>query len=48
VIGLDLETFKQKGTLESPHFSRPAEVSSFARIGQRESTSGDPARRRLE
>jgi DNA-binding beta-propeller fold protein YncE len=42
VIVLDLETFTQKGTIESEYFSRPAEVRGFARIGKRESTSGDP------
>ncbi len=42
LIVLDLVTFTQKGKIESPYFSRPSEVRSFARIGQRESTSGDP------
>ena len=42
VVILDLETFKQKGKIESEYFSRPPEVRSFARIGQRESTSADP------
>ncbi len=42
VIILDLETFKQKGAIESEYFSRPREVRSFARIGRRESTSADP------
>lgn len=42
VIVMDLVTFKQKGTIESPYFSRPLEVRSFARVGKRESTSSDP------
>jgi sugar lactone lactonase YvrE len=42
VIVFDLETFTQKGTIESEYFSRPLEVRTFARIGRRESTSGDP------
>jgi DNA-binding beta-propeller fold protein YncE len=42
VVILDLETFKEKGKIESGYFSRPPEVRGFARIGRRESTSGDP------
>ena len=42
VIILDLETFTQRGTIESEYFSRPSEVRGFARIGRRESTSSDP------
>jgi YVTN family beta-propeller protein len=42
VLILDLMTFKQKGVIESEHFSRPKEVRSFARIGKRESSSADP------
>jgi DNA-binding beta-propeller fold protein YncE len=42
VIILDLDTFTQKGTIESSEFSRPAETRSFARVGRRESTSADP------
>jgi DNA-binding beta-propeller fold protein YncE len=42
VIILDLDTFKQRGAIQSPHFSRPLEVRSFARIGRRESSSSDP------
>lgn len=42
VVILDLETFKQKGAIESPYFSRPLEVRSFARIGKRETSSADP------
>ena len=42
VIVLDLATFKQRGTIQSDYFSRPLEVRSFARIGNRESTSSDP------
>lgn len=42
VIILDLATFKQRGAIRSDYFSRPLEVRSFARIGNRESTSSDP------
>jgi YVTN family beta-propeller protein len=42
VLVLDLTTFKQKGVIESPYFSRPKEVRSFVRIGKRETTSSDP------
>ncbi len=42
VVILDLETFAQRGVIESEHFSRPSEVRGFARIGRRESTSSDP------
>src|SRR3954466_757294 len=42
VLILDLATFTQKGVIESPYFSRPAEVRSFVRIGKRETTSSDP------
>jgi YVTN family beta-propeller protein len=42
VLILDLTTFTQKGVIESPHFSRPKEVRTFARIGKRETTSSDP------
>ncbi len=42
VIILDLETFTQTGTIESEYFSRPSHVRGFARIGRRESSSGDP------
>jgi len=42
VIVLDLTTFTQKGKIESPYFSRPSEVRTFARIGKRESSSSDP------
>ncbi len=42
VIILELETFTQKGVIESELFSRPLEVRGFARIGRRESTSSDP------
>jgi DNA-binding beta-propeller fold protein YncE len=42
VIVFDLETFKQKGTIESEYFSRPLETRTFARIGRRETTSADP------
>jgi YVTN family beta-propeller protein len=42
VLILDLTTFKQRGAIESPYFSRPAEVRTFVRIGKRETTSSDP------
>jgi len=42
VLILDLTTFKQKGVIESPYFSRPKEVRTFVRIGKRETTSSDP------
>ena len=42
VIILDLDTFEQRGTIESEYFSRPSQVRGFARIGRRESTSSDP------
>jgi YVTN family beta-propeller protein len=42
VLILDLTTFKQKGVIESPYFSRPSEVRSFVRIGKRQTTSADP------
>lgn len=42
VIILDLDTFTQRGVIESEYFSRPLEVRGFARIGRRESTSSDP------
>ena len=42
VVILDLDTFEQRGKIESEYFSRPPQVRNFARIGQRESTSGDP------
>ena len=42
VIVLDLATFKQTAAIRSEHFSRPLEVRNFARVGARESTSGDP------
>ena len=42
VLIVDLATFTQKGVIESPYFSRPAEVRSFVRIGKRETTSSDP------
>ncbi len=42
VVVLDLETFKQKGTIESEYFSRPPHLRTFARIGERESTTADP------
>jgi YVTN family beta-propeller protein len=42
VLILDLDTFKQKGVIESEFFSRPRETRRFARIGERETTSSDP------
>jgi YVTN family beta-propeller protein len=42
VVILDLTTFKQKGTIESPFFARPSQVRTFVRIGKRETTSADP------
>jgi len=42
VLILDLETFKQKGVIESEFFSRPKETRRFVRIGERETTSSDP------
>ena len=42
VIILDLDTFEQRGVIESEYFSRPPQVRGFARIGRRESTSSDP------
>ena len=42
VVILDLDTFTQRGKIESKYFSRPPQVRNFARIGRRESTSGDP------
>jgi DNA-binding beta-propeller fold protein YncE len=42
VIVFDLETFEQKGTIESEYFSRPLETRTFARIGRRDTTSADP------
>ena len=42
VLILDLTTFKQKGTIESPFFARPSQVRTFVRIGKRETTSADP------
>jgi YVTN family beta-propeller protein len=42
VLILDLDTFKQKGIIESEFFSRPRETRRFVRIGERETTSSDP------
>ena len=42
VIIVDGTTFKLKGKIESPYFSRPLQTRSFARIGSRETTSADP------
>jgi len=42
VLVLDLETFEQKGVIESEFFSRPRETRRFVRIGERETTSSDP------
>jgi YVTN family beta-propeller protein len=42
VLILDGTTFKPKGKIESPLFSRPSEERSFARIGKKETTSADP------
>ena len=42
VLVLDLDTFKQKGAIESEFFSRPRETRRFVRIGERETTSADP------
>lgn len=42
VLILDLDTFKQKGVIESEFFSRPKETRRFVRIGERETTSSDP------
>ena len=42
VVILDLDTFTQRGKIESEYFSRPPQARTFARIGRRESTSGDP------
>jgi DNA-binding beta-propeller fold protein YncE len=42
VIILDLDTFEERGAIESEYFSRPSQVRGFARIGRRESTSSDP------
>ena len=42
VIILDLDTFAERGAIESDYFSRPPQVRGFARIGRRESTSSDP------
>jgi YVTN family beta-propeller protein len=42
VLVLDGDTFKVKGKVESPLFSRPLEKRNFARIGERETTSADP------
>ena len=42
VIILDLDTFEQRGTIESELFSRSPQMRGFARIGRRESTSSDP------
>ena len=39
VIILDLDTFAERGAIESDYFSRPPQVRGFARIGRRESTS---------
>ena len=42
VVILDLDTFEERGAIESAYFSRPPQVRGFARIGRRESTSSDP------
>jgi DNA-binding beta-propeller fold protein YncE len=42
VIVLDGATFKPIKIIESEFFSRPLETRSFVRVGQRETTSGDP------
>jgi DNA-binding beta-propeller fold protein YncE len=42
VLVLDLDTFEQKGVIESEFFSRPRETRRFVRIGERETTSSDP------
>jgi YVTN family beta-propeller protein len=42
VLVLDLTTFRQKGAIESPYFSRPPQVLIFVRICKRETTSSDP------
>ena len=42
IVILGLDTFMQRGTIESEYFSRPPQVRTFTRIGRRESTSGDP------
>jgi DNA-binding beta-propeller fold protein YncE len=42
VVILDLATFKEKGKIESEYFSRSLETRNFARIGKKETTSGDP------
>jgi YVTN family beta-propeller protein len=42
VIILDLDTFTQKGTIESEFFSRPEMLRSFARNVQKATTTADP------
>jgi len=42
VLILDGATFKPTKVIESEFFSRPLETRSFVRVGQRETTSGDP------
>jgi DNA-binding beta-propeller fold protein YncE len=42
VVVLDLDTFTEKGRIESEHFSRPEMMRSFARGVKRTTTTADP------